>query len=252
MDLSLTFALFYLVSGVPVKAALLARTRAVIPGRLPFYLLSPVFASASWRRARAWLADHGFMQLRRALFFVPLGVGSWLGFRALQGSTLDAVWLPFIGILPFYLLLEALGALLQAVFGLFGIRLPNMHRHPLASRTLSDFWGRRWNLWVGEWLRAVGFTPLRRHPAAATMLVFLVSGLWHEFTFNLPYYLIADRALFGDMTLYFLLQGLGVLIDHRLPRQVPLLRRAFAWAVVVGPAPLVLNEATLKIFLLQL
>ncbi|HTV17129.1 MAG TPA: hypothetical protein VMG12_00620, partial [Polyangiaceae bacterium] len=36
----------------------------------------------------------------------------------------------------------------------FGLRPPPLHSHPILSRSLAEFWGRRWNRVVGHWLFA--------------------------------------------------------------------------------------------------
>jgi hypothetical protein len=49
------------------------------------------------------------------------------------------------------------------------------------------------------------------------------------------------------MTIYFALQAAGIAAERRWLRR-SIARRAFAWAVIVLPAPLVMNEASLLIF----
>lgn len=68
---------------------------------------------------------------------------------------------------------------------LFGIRLAENFRRPYLSRSTSEFWGQRWHISLGHWFRDYLFIPLGGSRAglprqlANTMLVFLVSGLWH-------------------------------------------------------------------------
>src|SRR6185503_6456938 len=54
--------------------------------------------------------------------------------------------------------------------------------NPLASRTPSEFWGRRWNTWVNHMLYRYVFMPSggRRHPVRGTLAAFTVSGVFHE------------------------------------------------------------------------
>ena len=67
---------------------------------------------------------------------------------------------------------------------LLGIRLRRNFDRPYLSRTLRAFW-RRWHMSLTEWFTDYVYVPLggsRRGTArqiAATMAVFLLSGLWH-------------------------------------------------------------------------
>jgi alginate O-acetyltransferase complex protein AlgI len=67
----------------------------------------------------------------------------------------------------------------------FGIELPVNFASPFLSRSLPEFW-RRWHITLNRWLFDYIFTPattgtgwLRGRFAAAMILVFLISGLWH-------------------------------------------------------------------------
>ena len=67
---------------------------------------------------------------------------------------------------------------------LFGVELPLNFRAPYFSRNVKDFW-RRWHMTLMDWLRQYVYIPLggnRKGKARRdlnTMIVFLVSGLWH-------------------------------------------------------------------------
>lgn len=141
---------------------------------------------------------------------------------------------------------EALLALVTLLWWPAGRRLPALHDRPWRVGSVGEFWGRRWNLWFSDWFRSVIFFPLRRRPILALVLCFFVSGALHEWVVNVPLYCVTGHAMFGGMLLYFLLQAVGVLLEPRW-RHRPGLKRAWAWLVVLGPAPLVLNEGLLRI-----
>ena len=83
------------------------------------------------------------------------------------------------------------------------------------------------------------------------LLPFLVSGLWHEWLFNLPLFLLGGGSFFGSMLAYFILQAGGVWGEKRFLRRAPqAVRRLWLWVFVLGPAPLVINPALLRTFLL--
>lgn len=65
---------------------------------------------------------------------------------------------------------------------LFGIHLTLNFRCPYWSKNLREFW-RNWHVSLGTWLRDYIYLPLGgrrvRWWAANTLIVFLVSGIWH-------------------------------------------------------------------------
>ena len=82
---------------------------------------------------------------------------------------------------------------------------------PLRASSLAEFWGKRWNLGFRQLSYELIFRPLHRTLGVevAGMLVFLVSGLIHDLVISLP-----ARAGYGLPTMYFLLQGMGITIEH--------------------------------------
>ncbi len=147
-----------------------------------------------------------------------------------------------------------IGAILLLHFGLFhllalafqraGINVTPIMNAPLRSRSVAEFWGNRWNLGFHELANELVFRPTvhRLGVAGALMLTFFASGIVHELVITVP-----ARGGYGLPTLYFVLQGLGVLIERGIPRRRRLARRVFALTVVALPAfvlfppPFVLN-----------
>jgi hypothetical protein len=82
---------------------------------------------------------------------------------------------------------------------------------PLRSTSLSEFWGSRWNLGFRQLSHDLIFRPVLKNwgARAASFLVFLASGLIHDFVISFP-----ARGGYGLPTSYFVLQGLGVTIEH--------------------------------------
>jgi len=108
---------------------------------------------------------------------------------------------------------------------------------PILSKTLSEFWGKRWNLGFRQLAHEFIFQPLQKHTGAsvAGLLVFVVSGLIHDLVISLP-----ARAGYGLPTAYFIIQGLGVLFERsalarRTGLQKKLPARIFALVVTVAP-----------------
>lgn len=169
-------------------------------------------------------------------------ISEWLGaaINTLTGLGLIFFLIPRLGLNESVLAggIGMLGIILSLHFGLFHLlscfwrargmsAVPIMNR-PLASQSLAEFWGRRWNLAFRDLTYRFLFGPLRRlrRPAVSLMFSFLVSGLIHDIVISWP-----AGAGYGKPTCYFLLQGLGILfeksamgrhwgLDHGLPGRI--------------------------------
>ena len=94
--------------------------------------------------------------------------------------------------------------------------------------------------------RQVVFRPLQSRPVFALFLVFLLSGIIHEWVINMPLYIVTGRNCFGSMILYFLLQAVGILIERKTRNRGA--RIFLLWLFVFGfAAPLMINEGMLRI-----
>lgn len=147
-----------------------------------------------------------------------------------------------------YFFTEALGAFGQAVFLWKDEEIFAIHHHPLSSPSLSEFWGRRWNLWVQDWIGDMG-KPFRRSHKKKLLASFFFSGLFHEAMVNLPHWLISGESYFGTMLAYFIIQGTGLYFDKKFLRGAnPVIRRIYCWLIVVLPAPLFIHVPVLRFF----
>jgi hypothetical protein len=170
----------------------------------------------------------------------------WFCARLIQEFRPPTILLGYIGAIMLWLVSEALGSLIPFL-GLPSGRLwplPHGPAPPLA-KSLSDFWGRRWNMWTSDWFRQIIFRPLQNRPVLALFLVFLTSGILHELVINISLYIVTGRKCFGSITLYFLLQAVGILIERKTRNRRA---RIFpVWLFVFGAAPLMINEGMLRI-----
>jgi alginate O-acetyltransferase complex protein AlgI len=115
---------------------------------------------------------------------------------------------------------------------------------PLYATSLTEFWGRRWNLAFSEMAAAAVFRPLRRWAGVrtATAAVFLFSGLLHELAISLPV-----RAGFGLPMLYFALHAAAVPVEQALARagwavdRVVWIGRLWTAAWLLLPLPLLFH-----------
>jgi alginate O-acetyltransferase complex protein AlgI len=213
-----------------------------------------------------WLAFAAAWPGMRPSLFAGLGTRSLPGslrlvtsglLRLAAGTLLflaaRRAWAEGSALLATALALPGLSLLLH--FGIFnllaggwrrlGARCDALFRAPLRSRSLTEFWGRRWNLAFSE-MTALGiYRPLepRVGRSAATFAAFLVSGLLHEIAISLP----VHRG-FGLPLSYFALHGLLRLAEQRLERAGhPISRHAWlgrTWTLfwLILPLPLLFHR----------
>ncbi len=93
-----------------------------------------------------------------------------------------------------------------------GIAVERLFVNPAASRTLGEFWGRRWNLAFHAVARERVYQPVARRwgPVAGILATFFFSGLLHEALISVP-----AAGGYGLPTTYFMLQGVLVLVERR-------------------------------------
>ncbi len=118
-----------------------------------------------------------------------------------------------------------------------GVAAEPIMNSPATSTSLSGFWSKRWNRGFNELVHTFFFRTTYRKigVAGAMFLVFLVSGLVHDLVISLP-----AGACYGLPTAYFLLQGLGVLLERSGPgRRMGLNRGLLGWLYMavftIGP-----------------
>ena len=107
---------------------------------------------------------------------------------------------------------------------------------PVAAASVTEFWGKRWNLGFRDLAHTLLFKPLHRRfgTAIAIGTVFLVSGLAHEFVITVP-----ARGGYGGPTVYFLLQALCMAMERGCPfKRNGIVWRIRAWIFLVIPLPL--------------
>ena len=109
---------------------------------------------------------------------------------------------------------------------------------PVRSTSLAEFWGRRWNTAFRDLAHRFLFRPLaaRMGPRAGLAAGFLFSGLVHDLVISIP-----AGGGYGWPTLYFALQGLGLLVERSARGRAAGLGRGwrgrtFALVVAAGPA----------------
>jgi D-alanyl-lipoteichoic acid acyltransferase DltB (MBOAT superfamily) len=138
-------------------------------------------------------------------------------------------WIGMIGLI--LLLHFGFFHLLSLFWQSVGIEARPVMNSPTKATSLSEFWGRRWNSAFNCFVHDKVFRPLYRPlgAAGATMCVFLVSGLIHDLIISVP-----AGAGYGLPTLYFLVQGAGLLFERsRVGGKLGLRHGLRGWAFVL-------------------
>lgn len=121
------------------------------------------------------------------------------------------------GLLPINtFLLKALGIADYPVF-----------KQPFKSKSIAEFWGRRWNLAFSEMTATAMFKPLIRKVGVrwAGFIAFMLSGLLHEIAISL-----SVMKGFGLPMLYFVLHGILMQLEKKLFKK----RKPGTWWVVAS------------------
>jgi alginate O-acetyltransferase complex protein AlgI len=170
-----------------------------------------------------------------------LGAAAWVGLLT-TGQRLPPGLVGWLGV--FVILLTFHCGLSDVVSG--GLRqagypVRRLFRDPLASRSLREFWGSRWNIAFVEMNQVIVLPRLRPVLGrAAFPAAFLLSGLLHELAISLPV-----RTGWGLPTAYFALHALATSVERplRVGRWPGWLARLWTWALVLVPLPLLFHRA---------
>jgi alginate O-acetyltransferase complex protein AlgI len=123
---------------------------------------------------------------------------------------LAAGWVGMVGLI--FLLHFGIFGVLARVWHAAGVPVAPIMHCPVASTSLTEFWGRRWNLAFRDLAHRFVFMPVSRYAghAAALWASFAASGLAHELVISVP-----AGAGFGLPTSYFLMQALGITLERK-------------------------------------
>ncbi|PWU16590.1 MAG: hypothetical protein C5B49_10400 [Bdellovibrio sp.] len=211
------------------------------------FWLTPVCAVESWNRSPPATPSDWRLFVGKAFASLLALTTAYLAFRKVSNAVDARGWLLSYLAVPILVVFELSGDAVRFLCLATGKVIPNVHNHLLRSSNISDFW-RRYNVWVSEWFYHIVFKPLRRSAILASFAVFLFSGIWHELLVNVPLLMIFHVNMIGSMLGYFLFQWFAVVIDRSIFSRTTPGRRLFAYAAIIGPAPLILNEGLLRIF----
>jgi hypothetical protein len=185
-------------------------------------------------RSKEWLL--AFAKLGLGILFVIVAMITVARHPLIGG------WIGLVGVA--FVLHFGLFHLLSLAWRLNGVFAPPIMDAPILATSLSDFWGRRWNMAFRDVMHTHVFRPLvaRFGFPGATVSVFLVSGIIHDLVISIP-----AKGGMGLPTLYFLIQALGVLTERsKLGQRIglgnPIVRRLFCAGVTLGPVGLLFHR----------
>ncbi len=211
-------ALGYLIAWPGLDAAQFLSNKSGVPGSLREWMFAALKTAA------------GVLALRVAVA------------RAREWPDLLTGWLGMVGIV--LLLHFGLFHILSLSWRRVGVNAAPLMNWPITAASLADFWGRRWNVAFRDVSFRHLYRPLvwRCGPRSASLAVFVVSGLIHDAVISIP-----AGAGYGLPTLYFVLQGVGLLIEQsRRGRGAALgsgiAGRACCLALVAVPLPLLFHR----------
>jgi hypothetical protein len=124
-----------------------------------------------------------------------------------------------------------------------------LFKAPLLATSLTEFWGKRWNLAFSEMTAIALYKPLKVYfgITTATIIAFLFSGLLHELAISVPV-----ETGYGLPMLYFFIHGILLLIEKVLAQKgLPIGKNKWvgrAWVMfwLALPMPILFHKAFIK------
>jgi D-alanyl-lipoteichoic acid acyltransferase DltB (MBOAT superfamily) len=181
---------------------------------IPFPVFAVVYPE---QRRRLTRAENSWPHVLRMVVGIAGVVVAILILRGLSTSVLIRSSFALnhaVMLVMFVVAIESLSRVLYGLEHLVGFDTTPIIRNIYLSRTVSEFW-RRYNNRIHDWLYRNVFQPTggRRAPVRSVVLVFLVSGVFHELMFGL-----ATSRFTGYQLAFFSLQAPAALASGRLER----------------------------------
>ncbi|PCI36272.1 MAG: hypothetical protein COB53_10150 [Elusimicrobia bacterium] len=125
-----------------------------------------------------------------------------------------------------------------------GVDVQPLMNAPHRSKSVTEFWGKRWNLAFRDLSFGLAFGPTKKifGPVGAIFFVFFLSGIVHDLVVSYP-----AGGGYGLPTLFFLVQGAAMIAERRSPG---LKGRTFTVAVLLLPAPLLFHRPFIEVVIL--
>ncbi|MEX0586334.1 MAG: MBOAT family protein, partial [Pirellulales bacterium] len=156
----------------------------------------------------------------------------------------------WVGMIAIVIMLHfGLFHVLSCLWRTLGMQAEPIMHWPVASKSLAEFWGRRWNRAFRDLTHRFLFRPLayRVGPAKALLLGFFVSGVLHDAVISVP-----AGGGYGLPTCFFMVQGLGMLVERSsMGKRIGLGRGVIGWGfcavIVVLPSVLLFHRPFVEV-----
>ncbi len=113
-----------------------------------------------------------------------------------------------------YFLVEGVARVAEGLCAAHGVAIGALHAEPIQSRTVAEFWAKRWNLAIHALLNDNVFRPVAKHAGAATgvMAAFVASAVLHF----VPIWVAYDARWACAMGAFFVIHGAIVIVEAKL------------------------------------
>jgi hypothetical protein len=222
----------YMAVGIALRVIGLARDGA--GGMAARFFTARVTRARPEVQTRRWLEGLALGGVSVALFIAARALGrDEAPYASLREGARAA-----IAVVALLAMAESSERTIRAGAALFGYALPPLHRAPARSRTVAELWGRRWNLWLGAWLRDHVYSPLARAgaPRRGVLAAFAVSALVHV----VPTAVAVGAGAAIAIGAFFIAQGAIVVLESRARVRTwpPSFARVASIAAFAATAPL--------------
>ncbi len=219
--------------------------------------MRPMIFSKLPRHARAgvtWFAWCGVRNLLLGAVLVLMARGLSVGTESLtwaatnpslRAGLVSAVLLPGLSLMLHFGVFHWLVAFWRR----WGVECDPIFNQPLMSQSLTEFWGKRWNRAFSEMTSLAVYRPVRTAGgnSLAVVAAFVFSGVLHELAISVPV-----QANYGLPTLYFVVHGIGIVIENRwavfrsIIQPNPWLARLWTFAWIIVPLPILFHPPFLR------
>jgi len=135
-----------------------------------------------------------------------------------------------------------------------GVNVSELFKSPYKSKSLKEFWGKRWNIAFSEMTTLIAFRPLKTKIGVEKALIasFLLSGLLHEIAISLPV-----RAGYGLPLTYFAIQAIAMQLEAKSQlvqkiTQHKFLSHVWVMTLLILPMPILFHPPFIRHVLIPL
>jgi hypothetical protein len=141
-----------------------------------------------------------------------------------------------------------------ASWRLSGVDVKELFRSPYKSKSLKEFWGKRWNIAFSEMTALIVYRPLKDKisPRMALIASFMVSGVLHEIAISFPV-----NSGYGLPLTYFAIHAVLIFLEEESQVikkiiQNPVLAHVWVLGWLICPMPLLFHAGFIECVLMPL